>query len=69
MPKESKPGLTKAIVLLALACLIGLVAPHFVPETPGSPGTIVAILLLWIVGGSLAFVGIAMAAKAYLGRR
>jgi hypothetical protein len=69
MPNESKPGLTKAIVLLALACLIGLVAPHFVPETPGSPGTIVAILLLWIVGASLAFVGVAMAAKAFFTRR
>jgi hypothetical protein len=69
MPKESKPGLTTAIVLLALACLIGLVAPHFVPETPGSPGTIVAILLLWIVGGSLALVGIAIAAKAFFTRR
>jgi uncharacterized membrane protein YeaQ/YmgE (transglycosylase-associated protein family) len=69
MPKESKPGLTRAIVLLVLACLIGLVAPHFVPETPGSPGTIVAILLLWIVGASLAFVGVAMAAKAFFTRR
>lgn len=69
MPNEPKPGLTKAIVLLALACLIGLVAPHFVPETPGSPGTIVAILLLWIIGGSLAFVGIAVAAKAFFTRR
>jgi hypothetical protein len=45
------------------------VAPHFVPETPGSPGTIVAILLLWIVGASLAFVGVAMAAKAFFTRR
>jgi hypothetical protein len=69
MPKESKPGLTNAIVLLALACLIGLVAPHFVPETPGSPGTIVAILVLWIVGASLALVGIAIAAKALFARR
>lgn len=69
MPKESKPGLTKAIVLLALACLIGLVAPHFVPETPGSPGTIVAMLLLWIIGGSLAFVGIAIAAKTLFSGR
>jgi hypothetical protein len=69
MPKESKPGWIKAIVLLTLACLIGLVAPHFVPETPGSPGTIVAMLLLWIVGGSLALVGIAVAAKALFSRR
>jgi hypothetical protein len=69
MPKESKPGLTKAIVLLALACLIGLVTPHYVPETPGSPGTIVAILLLWIVGGSLAFVGIVLAAKSIFSAR
>jgi hypothetical protein len=68
MPKDSKREWRTAIALLVVACLIGLVAPHYVAETPGSPGTIVAILILWFVGGSLAVAGIAIAAKALFSR-
>ncbi len=66
--KDSKEGWCKAIVLLVVACLVGLVAPHYVPETPGSPGTIVATLVLWFIGGSLGVAGIALAAKALFSR-
>jgi hypothetical protein len=69
MPKVSKQVWSKSIALLVVACLVGLVAPHYVPETPGSPGTIVAILILWFIGGSLGVVGIAIAARAYFSRR
>ena len=66
---DSKKGWRKAIALLVVACLVGLVAPHYVPETPGSPGTIVAILVLWFIGGSLGVVGIVLAAKNHFSRR
>lgn len=69
MAKASRKDWRSAIALLAVACLVGLVAPHYVPETPGSPGTIVAILVLWFLGGSLGMVGIAMAAKAFFAKR
>ena len=69
MTKDSKEGWRKSIALLVGACLVGLVAPHYVPETPGSPGTIVAILVLWFIGGSLGVVGIALAMKPVFSRR
>jgi hypothetical protein len=39
MEKESSQQWLTAIAVLLVACLVGLVAPHYVPETPGSPGT------------------------------
>jgi hypothetical protein len=69
MTKDSKEGWRKPIALLVGACLVGLVAPHYVPDTPGSPGTIVAILVLWFIGGSLGVVGIVLAAKNLFSRR
>lgn len=32
--------------------------PHRVPETSGSPAGLVLILLLWIIGGGLIFLGV-----------
>jgi hypothetical protein len=69
MAKESSQQWLTAIAVLVVACLVGLIAPHYVPETPGSPGTIVAILVLWSLGGSLGVVGIALAAKAFFSKR
>ena len=43
---------------LALGLVIALWLPRRVPETQGSPATLVAILLLWVVGGGLAYVGV-----------
>jgi hypothetical protein len=51
----------RARVRVAVRGVIGTLAglvlavwlPQRVPETPGSPATIVALLTLWIVGGSL----------------
>ena len=44
-----------AAVVIGLALSLWL--PRLVPETPGSPGTLVAVVLLWIVGGGLALLG------------
>ena len=43
-------------VALGLACIIWL--PRQLPETPGSPGTLVGVALLWIMGSL--FVGFGM---------
>ena len=52
----------RVLRLCAVSAAAGLVLsvwlPHHVPETPGSPGTIVMILLLWLVGGPMALFGI-----------
>lgn len=69
MARASRKDLGRAIAVLIVAALVGLIAPHYVPETPGSPGTIVAILILWFLGGSLAVAGIGLAAKAFFVRR
>jgi hypothetical protein len=42
--------------------------PTRVPETPGSPGTIVMLLLLWIVGGGLVWSALAALAGGMAGR-
>jgi len=70
MRSRVRAGSTRRPVALAGAALafaaglaLALVVPRHVPETPGSPGTLVAIALLWVLGGSLAFVGLA----AFLG--
>ena len=51
----------------------GLVAalwlPHLVPQTQGSPATIVAIVLLWTLGGGFAFLSLALLVGALAGRR
>ena len=43
---------------LVLGLVIALWLPGRVPETQGSPATLVAILVLWVLGGGLAYVGI-----------
>jgi ABC-type branched-subunit amino acid transport system permease subunit len=47
----------------AIAAVLGAVMafwlPHRVPETSGSPASLVLILLLWILGGGLLFLGVA----------
>ena len=50
--------LTRAAIALILGPIIGLWLPGRVPETPGSPGTMVAMLVLWIIGGGLVLVGV-----------
>jgi hypothetical protein len=42
--------------------------PTRVPETPGSPGTLVMLTLLWIVGGGLLWSSLAALAGGMAGR-
>ncbi len=46
------------LVGLAAGALLTFWLPRRVPETPGSPGTIVAIVVLWVGGGGLMFVSL-----------
>jgi len=54
--------------MMFVGAVLALLLPAAVPETPGSPGTIVMLLLLWILGGSFAFAGLAVTIAALLRR-
>jgi hypothetical protein len=55
-------------VALALGLVLALWLPMRIPETSGSPASLVAILLLWLVGGCLAFLGLASLLGAVFAR-
>ena len=55
---ERRRLLRLCAVSAAAGLVLSLWLPHYVPETPGSPGTIVAILALWLIGGPMAFFGV-----------
>lgn len=40
------------------ALIVIFVLPRFIPETPGSPGTIVGVALLWVLGSVILFAAI-----------
>ena len=48
--------------------LLAFWLPHRIPETNGSPASLVAVLVLWIVGGGLLFLGVASLVGALLAR-
>ncbi|HXX84703.1 MAG TPA: hypothetical protein VEN29_12065 [Casimicrobiaceae bacterium] len=50
-------------VATVLGLVVGLWLPSRIPETSGSPASLVAVVLLWLVGGGLALLG----ATAFLG--
>lgn len=58
--RRSRAARTRLLALGGVTATLGLVAalwlPHRVPDT-GSAATLVAIALLWVVGGGLALVG------------
>ena len=55
-------------VALALGLVLALWLPMRIPETSGSPASLVAIALLWMVGGCLAFLGLAALLGAVFAR-
>jgi MFS family permease len=57
-PAMKKRMLIGGCLSLALGLVLALWLPRRVPETQGSPAMLVAILLLWVVGGGLAYVGV-----------
>ena len=58
--RRSRAARTRLLVLGGITTTLGLVAalwlPHRVPDT-GSAATLVAIALLWVVGGGLTLAG------------
>jgi hypothetical protein len=60
--------ITKAVAGIVAGALIALLLPTRVPETPGSPGTLVMIAMLWVLGGGLAFTSALVLAGAAAGR-
>jgi hypothetical protein len=63
-----KRQLARNGIAVGLGLMLSLWMPHLVPETPGSPGSLVAIVLLWFVGGGLALLGGASLAGALAAR-
>ena len=51
-----------------LGLVVGLWLPTRIAETSGSPASVVAVVLLWIVGGGLVFLGAAAFLGAWLAR-
>ena len=60
--------IVKAVAGVIAGAMIALLLPMRVPETPGSPGTLVMIAMLWVVGGGLAFMSLIVLAGAAAGR-
>ena len=67
-PVMKKRMLIGGCLSLALGLVLALWLPRRVPETQGSPAMLVAILLLWVVGGGLAYVGVVAILGALLAR-
>lgn len=55
-------------VITVLGLVVGLWLPSRIPEASGSPVSVVAVVLLWIVGGTLALLGATAFVGAFLAR-
>jgi hypothetical protein len=60
--------LIRGCIALVLGLVAALWLPGHVPQTQGPPATIVILLLLWMIGGGLAFVGVTTIVGALLAR-
>jgi MFS family permease len=62
----------RLLVASAIGVTVGLVAalwlPRRIPETPGSPASLVGVLVLWSVGGGLALLSAAALLGAIVAR-
>jgi hypothetical protein len=68
-PHLRKRMIVGGVVVSVLGVLCAVWFPVLVPETPGSPATTVAIVLLWIAGGTLLALGVpALLAGVLTGR-
>ena len=67
-PAVKNRMLIRGCLFLALGLVIALWLPKRVPETQGSPATLVALLVLWVFGGGLAYVGVVAILGALLAR-
>jgi hypothetical protein len=53
---------------VVLGVVFVFVLPRFVPETPGSPGTLAVVALLWVIGFCLVFAGLGALLGAIVAR-
>ncbi len=54
-----RPGLlASAIAALVAGAIVAFWLPPRIPETPGSPATMVGMLLAWLMGGGLLLIGL-----------
>jgi prolipoprotein diacylglyceryltransferase len=57
-----------SVAMVVVGTLLAFWMPQHIPETPGSPGTLVAIALLWVSGACFAFAGLASVVGAVVAR-
>jgi hypothetical protein len=57
-PEQRTRWLVGSWAYVIIGAILALWLPGRLPQTPGSPGTLVGMMLLWIVGGMMALLGI-----------
>ncbi len=67
-PRRRRGLVAGSLLMIAGGAAVAFWLPHRVPDTPGSPAALVAILLLWLIGGGFVFVGAASLLGAALAR-
>jgi len=58
-----------SVIGAAVGAALAFWLPRQIPETPGSPASLVGVLVSWIVGGGLLFLTLAALIGAVLGKR
>jgi hypothetical protein len=70
--RQSKHARRRLLVASGLGLVAGATLafwlPHQMPDTSGSPASLVAVVLFWIIGGAILFLSGAAFAGAVLGR-
>jgi hypothetical protein len=51
--------MVRGAVAAVAGAILAFWLPHRIPETSGSPASLVLTLLLWVIGGGLLFLGVA----------
>lgn len=71
--RQSPGGRNKALALgigqIIVGLVIGFAIPPFVPETQGSPASLVLIVILWLVGATLVLGGLPFLVAGLIARR
>jgi hypothetical protein len=67
-PAMRRRMIAGSVAMVLIGALLAFRLPRYVPETPGSPGTLVAIALLWVFGAVFVFAGLAAVVGAVVAR-
>jgi hypothetical protein len=68
-PRLRRILIAGGVLQIAAGIVVAFWLPHRVPDTPGSPAALVGMLVFWIIGGLLLYVGAISLVGAALPRR